>query len=549
MKKLLIALLAVVFLFPIFIKPVAAQESGGLKSIQKNGSITKIKEIDEFNAALEANILTKQGNNANLSKDFNDHLFSLIVQRPLGGIPEDDGNGGVVRSQGMVGNMNRVIAMMMNTPAATTERYVADVLNSAGFKIAQPAYAQGLGFAALDPILETWKVFRNMAYLFFVVIFLVIGFLIMMRQKIGGQTVVTAQQAIPQIIISLLLVTFSYAIAGLMIDLMYVVMYLMLALFQQDSATFLNKNFLTLGWTMITSGASSAYDAVEGFSLTMQNAMGEFGQKAVEFLGGITLAAVVAIAITIKVFELFFELLKSYTTIVLSITFSPVLLAFGAIPGQNPFKQWMLDLIGNLAAFPTVLLVLIVFDKLTGNISGVTVPIEGGGFNPPYLIGGAGPSIMPFILGMGMLTIMPEIVKQVKKSLGAKEGIFQQFAGNIGDSLKKGVKDGGNVVPGLGFTKVPGFADAAKWTGEKAKKYAVDPVAGQIKHRYTSSGLREIIPRGVQEMQPEVPIDPSLARGRTTTSTELGGMTPSERGAAPVRGTDERSGLEERRSV
>ena len=29
------------------------------------------------------------------------------------------------------------------------------------------AQAQGLGFASLDPILEGWKQFRNVAYLFF----------------------------------------------------------------------------------------------------------------------------------------------------------------------------------------------------------------------------------------------------------------------------------------------------------------------------------------------------------------------------------------------
>ena len=43
----------------------------------------------------------------------------------------------------------------------------------------------------------------------------------MFRAKINPQTVVTIQSAIPKAVVALILVTFSYAIAGLMIDLMY----------------------------------------------------------------------------------------------------------------------------------------------------------------------------------------------------------------------------------------------------------------------------------------------------------------------------------------
>ncbi|MEA2056742.1 MAG: hypothetical protein U9O78_03500, partial [Patescibacteria group bacterium] len=114
-------------------------------------------------------------------------------------------------------------------PPASGVRYVADVFESA--KLIPQAQAQGTGFAALNPILETWKTFRNVAYLFFVLIFLVIGFMIMFRHKINGQTVITVQQAIPNIIVSLIFVTFSYAIAGFLIDLMYVLMYLFIGLF------------------------------------------------------------------------------------------------------------------------------------------------------------------------------------------------------------------------------------------------------------------------------------------------------------------------------
>ncbi len=435
MKKLLTILLAGLLSLSFMIKDAQA-----------------VAEIDQKKAGVEANLETFQPNVDSFVYSVNGSTGADVTLYITGGHPLKTGG----ETSGLIGDMTRNIAWMFNSPAATTERYVADVLDSAGVKIAQPAYAQGVGFAALDPVLNTWKTFRNMAYLLFVIVFLVIGFLIMMRQKVGGQTVVTAQQAIPNIIVALLLVTFSYAIAGLLIDMMYLVMYLILALFQKDQESFLNKNFLTLGWTMISSGTGAAFTAVEEFTESMQSSLGQFGQEAIEFLGELTMAVVVAIAIAVKIFELFFELLKTYVTIVLTIAFSPIILAVGAIPGRNTFEQWIKDIIGNLAAFPVVLLVLIVFDELTGGISGNTPVIESGGFQPPYLFGSGSAGVLPFIIGVGMIMIMPEIVKESKKMLGAKEGVFQQFARDIGKSLEGGWK-GGELVPGLGFT------DTSKW--------------------------------------------------------------------------------------
>jgi hypothetical protein len=464
MKKLLTALLISLVFLPFMAKSVSAQ----------------IKEVDQKVAGLEYTLSTSQPTQEAFGTNNWKGMQSDTILSIFGGYPEKGAvkgaNDEITYSRGMVGEMTRVMAWMLNSPPATTERYVADVLDSAG--IATPAYAQGLGFASLDPILNTWKTFRNMAYLLFVVVFMVIGFLIMMRQKVGGQTVVTAQQAIPHIIIALLLVTFSYAIAGLLIDMMYLVMYLLLALFDKDQESFLNKNFLSLGWVMVSNGTTAAYQAVQEFGESMQTSLTQFGQEAVTFLGSLTLAVVVAIAITLKIFELFFELLKTYVTIVLTIAFSPVILAMGALPGKDSFKQWMLDLVGNLAAFPTVLLVLIVFDELTGGISNTPPVIEKGGFQPPYLFGTGAAGVMPFIIGVGMLMIMPEIVKEAKKMLGAKEGIFQQLARDIGQSAKKGW-EGGEIIPGLGFTdtrKLP----YGGLSGENFAKKQVSVGAGAV---------------------------------------------------------------------
>src|SRR3990172_5935873 len=54
-----------------------------------------------------------------------------------------------------------------------------------------------------------------------VLVLVAIGFMIMFRMKINAQTVISVENALPRIIIALILITFSYPIAGFMIDLMY----------------------------------------------------------------------------------------------------------------------------------------------------------------------------------------------------------------------------------------------------------------------------------------------------------------------------------------
>jgi hypothetical protein len=81
----------------------------------------------------------------------------------------------------------------------------------------------GYGYDGLKPIQSMWKASRDTAFSFFVLITIIFAFMIMFRVKINPQTVVSIQSAIPKIVIALLEVTFSYAIAGFLIDLMYVV--------------------------------------------------------------------------------------------------------------------------------------------------------------------------------------------------------------------------------------------------------------------------------------------------------------------------------------
>jgi len=72
--------------------------------------------------------------------------------------------------------------------------------------------------AKSDIILEIWTRVRDASYILLVVATIIIGFLIMLRVPIGPRTAVTVQNSLPRIAISMLLITFSFLMAGLMLD-------------------------------------------------------------------------------------------------------------------------------------------------------------------------------------------------------------------------------------------------------------------------------------------------------------------------------------------
>lgn len=364
----------------------------------------------------------------------------------------------VAQRSGVLYGAGRLIGHMYANPAANTQTYVADLLNSA--HITPRAYAQGLGFASLNPILELWKAFRNVAYMFFVVIFVIIGFMIMFRQRIGGQAAITAQQAIPNIIVSLIFVTFSYAIAGFLIDLMYVLMFLIIGIFGQTlpegSQVLIDMNFRQiLGALMGVGGAtgsglSNNIDLVSNLLASLTGLDG-FANDALGAIGGLTLTVVLSIAILIGTIKLFFELLKSYASIIISVVTSPIILMMGAVPGKNPIRDWLKDLIGNLLPFPVVLFVLVIFYQFQS--VGIGSVGNEGGFMPPFLLGRGQSGAIASLLGLALILALPEIVKNAKKGL-VKDGFGTMVFKSATDSLKEGWK-GGTLIPGTGI-KAPG---------------------------------------------------------------------------------------------
>src|SRR5664279_4726537 len=111
------------------------------------------------------------------------------------------------------------------TPPTSSSTYFQNLADNFGIVKTTHAQTNGYGYDGLQPILPLWKAVLNIAYLFLVLIFVLIGLGIMLRIKIDPRTVMTIQNQLPRIVICILLITFSYAIASVMIDAMWVSTY------------------------------------------------------------------------------------------------------------------------------------------------------------------------------------------------------------------------------------------------------------------------------------------------------------------------------------
>lgn len=126
-------------------------------------------------------------------------------------------------SGGILGATGNLIGGLYMYPPVSTSKYLASIGQNLG--IVKEAHAQGVfgsGASVLDPVLALWQISRNISYLTMIIIFVVIGLMVMFRNRINPQTVITAQAALPGLIIGLILITFSYFFASLLTDFAFI---------------------------------------------------------------------------------------------------------------------------------------------------------------------------------------------------------------------------------------------------------------------------------------------------------------------------------------
>lgn len=226
-----------------------------------------------------------------------------------------------------------------------------------------------------------WSRARNIAYVMFVIVMIVIGFMIMFRSKINGQVMVTVGNAIPNLVISLVLVTFSFAIAGLIIDLAGLVMIFVVSVLQGggniDYSQFMGISNPWTIYKVITTGENGNY-MNEFFNIEGKGFWGVLFESTVgailDTLGLIILSGITGYA-AIKVF---FMLVKAYATILIQVIVSPIVLMTAAIPGNmKAFGNWAKGILKNALVFPLTVALINLPEALFSISDGISLRLPG----------------------------------------------------------------------------------------------------------------------------------------------------------------------------
>jgi len=350
-----------------------------------------------------------------------------------------------------------------------------------------------LGYNALLPTLNLWRTFRNLTYLLFVILFIVIGLGIMFRIKIDPRTVMSIQNQIPKIIIGIVFVTLSYAIAGFLIDLMYVSIYVIMSLFAQsgsgvDPSKVLSTNPFSAaggigGISGISFGVAKTISGVVAsiFDGTLGKIMGAiiggvigkfignaaggpvasmgipfvgqiasnligtavggvagflFADKIIGVVAGLIAYIVIIIALFSALLRLWFALIKAYIFVFITVVFAPLYIAYGLIPGKSGVGNWFKSMLANLAVFPATITMFLLGQAFTHAFSqGATDNLTARPFAPPLVGNFLQPSQFASIIGLGIILMTPEVVNMVRDTLKAPEF---KYSTSIGRSIGVG---------------------------------------------------------------------------------------------------------------
>lgn len=261
-------------------------------------------------------------------------------------------------------------------------------------EVVPEAQAQGFGFStAADTVQVLWVAVRNITYALLVLAIIALSFMIMFRVKLSPQTVISVQSVLPKVIITIILITFSYAIAGLLIDLMYVVIGILSAVISSAQISTLSPVELFKDLTVDRNA----------FVLTWQFALVWFFAALATtvsqgFIGGILalLFTIVVIIMALFIsFKIMWVLIKTYVNILLLIITSPLQILLGLLTPSGGIGPWAKSMLANLMVYPVVgMMFLLAFFFLSQSLTLII-----GDLNLPDL----GEFLVPFELNSGML--------------------------------------------------------------------------------------------------------------------------------------------------
>lgn len=269
---------------------------------------------------------------------------------------------------------------MINVPEHLAQQWVPGYKDDSTSLYAASGYEELSGTG----INVFWAKVLNISYVIFVVIMIISGFMIMFRHKLGGQAIVTLGSVLPRVIVALIIATFSFAIAGLFIDLggilCGIVAYvldlgdqvvpistlggLMKAVLQGGLGLTTTISGIIGGigiGSFIGAGVGSAAAGATGIAGAIAAMSNPVGWTAVGVIGaiGIIICLVILGIVLFGAIKVLITLFKAYFSLLLSVILGPLQITMGAIPGNNRLiTNWLLSIVRNVLVFPMVLFIV-----------------------------------------------------------------------------------------------------------------------------------------------------------------------------------------------
>lgn len=417
---------------------------------QKDDFVTMIGKF--IKALEEASKLTSENNNTN----------AFAVNRVFAGL-----------NNGIIGNLGTMTTFMIESKPATTNGYISYISqNLQRNKIINETYAATNlpGFTALQPLLPVWRAFRNLSYMLFAIAFIMYGIMIMFRVRVDGKTAASIQLAIPKLISTLLIITFSYAIVGLLIDLSTVLTAISINILKVPNGLLVSNSpgsynaatlaggdsiFGAIGSWIINGLTSFIVAPFAVFNLLLGGSFNliltSFTSLSALFFLGIFLIFFLFLAVLIAFFKLTVKLFQAYFSVIMYLIFSPIILLTNVLPGSTSFSTWMKNIVGNLIVFPaTVFLLTLSFAFMAQplvNINSI-IPLTSGLINtgqienllgvrnlssdfngfwtPPFTVGlglgadnavAANGSLVLGVIGIGLLLMSSKYVEMIHEAM------------------------------------------------------------------------------------------------------------------------------------
>jgi len=326
-------------------------------------------------------------------------------------------------------------------------------------------------------IVNAWKIVRDIANMFFVVVFLVIAI-----GTILGIGSYSYKKALPRLLLMAVLINFSRTIAGVIIDFGQVVMLTFVNAFHDTAAgNFINGLGLNDVWKVNMS-------------------VGERVSQFAELVFSYFLAALVVIVAFVVMVVMLVVLVFRIVMLWMLLAISPLAFFAWAVPGKTfsgYFDRWWKMFVGNVISGPLLafflwlaLTVMATSDKITGSMveqTGMTI----GGENTEAMLAlgsttlGTEPVLLKYLISIGMLVGGLMLTQELKVIGSGFAGDALKWMEKTGKSLSKR----GAMAPlraadekfrvrerGYGLvSRVPGFAGigmrgAAKVRTEKAAR-------------------------------------------------------------------------------